>query len=83
MSYGSRRLDRSAGPGDVRPGWLLDSAVRSIGPFINYPDGTVTDRARSLETPDCVLWRPGDPPGARPKNPAPEPYDKPHTPRGF
>ena len=74
--YGSRRLDRSAGPGDVHPGWLLESAVRSIGPYINYPDGTVTDR-RTGE----ILWRPGDPLEKRPRNPEPEPYNKPHTTR--
>jgi hypothetical protein len=73
--YGSRRLPRSAGPEDVRPGWLLESAKRSIGPYVVYPDGSVADR-RSGE----VLWKPGDP-GEPPRNPTPEAYDKPHTTR--
>ena len=24
--------------------WLLESACRSLGPYVEYPDGTVTDR---------------------------------------
>lgn len=76
--HGSRRLPRSAGPGDVRPGWLMESAVRSIGPYVDYPDGAVADRRTGV-----VLWRPGDPIEARPRNPDPEPYDKPHNPGYF
>lgn len=74
--YGARRLNRSAGPQDVKDGWHIESGIRSIGPYVNYPDGTVLDR-RTQE----VLWRPGDPPEARPKNPIPGAYDKPHTTR--
>jgi hypothetical protein len=72
--YGKRRLNRSSGPQDVRPGWLLDSAERSIGPYIEYPDGTTTDRRSG-----AILWRPGDDPTKKPRNPEPEPYDKPHS----
>lgn len=73
--YGSRRLDRSAGPQDVHPGWQIESAERSIGPYVVYPDGTVADRRSGT-----VLWRPGDP-GKPPQNPPPEPYAKPHSTR--
>jgi hypothetical protein len=59
----------------VHPGWLLESAERSIGPYVEYPDGTVTNR-RTGE----VLWRPGDP-GERPRNPPPEPFVKAHQTR--
>ncbi len=76
--YGSRRLPRSAGPEDVRPGWHIESAIRSIGPYVNYPDGTVVDR-RTQRT----VWSPGDNPAMKPRNPEPEAYDKPHTPRRF
>lgn len=72
--YGSRRLNRSAGPQDVKPGWQIESAIRSIGPYINYPDGTVADRRTSE-----VLWRPGDDPAKKPLNPAREAYNKPHN----
>jgi hypothetical protein len=50
----------------------------SIGPFVEYPGGTVADRA----TGDTV-WSPGDPPELRPKNPDPGQSKKPHTKRGF
>ncbi len=73
--YGSRRLDRSAGPQDVRPGWLMDSAERSIGPYVDY--GTAVSDRRTGD----VLWREGDDPAKRPRNPAPEPYVKPHNTR--
>lgn len=83
---GSRRLGRSAGPQDVTrdvtwtgyPSWHIESAIRSIGPYIIYPDGTITNR-RTGE----IVWRPGDPPEKRPRNPEPEFYDKPHTKRRF
>ncbi len=71
--YGRRRLNRSAGPQDVRPGWLSDSAERSIGPYIDYGN-SVADR-RTGE----VIWREGDDPAKRPANPPREPYDKPRT----
>ncbi|MGI0151578.1 MAG: hypothetical protein ACREC5_06550, partial [Thermoplasmata archaeon] len=54
--YGPRRLNRSAGPQDVRPGWQLESALRSIGPYVDY--GTaVADRVTGE-----ILWREGDSP---------------------
>ena len=74
--YGSRRLPRFAGPEDVRPGWLLESAKRSIGPYIEYPDRTVTDRRTGV-----VLWHSNMDPFKRPRNPDPEPYRKPHNTR--
>jgi hypothetical protein len=55
----------------VKP--ALESAIRSIGPYVIYPDGTVTDRATGL-----VLWRPGDP-GEPPHNPEPKLSNKPHN----
>lgn len=66
--------DRSLGPQDVKPGWLMESAIRSLGPHIFYPNGVVTDR----RTGD-ILWRPGDDPAKKPP-----PFDmgtsnKPHT----
>jgi hypothetical protein len=79
--YGPHHLGRSAGPEDVTseiawtggPKWLLDSAIRSLGPYVEYPDGSVTDRASGR-----LLWKPGDP-GKPPKNPERGRYNKPRT----
>jgi len=65
-------------PATVRE-WILRGVERSIGPYVVYPDGTVTDRRRSIETADCVLWRPGDPAELRPANPPPGRSTKPHN----
>lgn len=56
----------------------LRRAIERIGPFVEYPDGTVCDRATGR-----VLWKPGDPPEKRPRNPERPAYDKPHTTRRF
>jgi hypothetical protein len=74
-----RRLNRSAGPEDVRPGWLMESAIRSIGPYIHYGDVFTTDRRTGK-----ILWRIGDDPAKRPQNPEPETFiRKVHTRRGL
>lgn len=74
MSPGTNRtLGRSAGPRDVTdavswtggPQWILDSAIRSLGPYVVYPDGTVDSRVTGER-----LWTPGDP-GVPPSNPEP------------
>ncbi|MGC2205883.1 MAG: hypothetical protein WA719_08185 [Thermoplasmata archaeon] len=49
-----------------------------IGPFVDYPDGSVTARATGE-----LLWRPGDDPTARPVNPERGKSNKPHTKRSF
>lgn len=72
----AHHIGRSAGPQDVHPGWLLESATRAIGPYVDYPDGTVTLRATGE-----ILWRPGDDPAKRPRNPQRELSDQPHTTR--
>jgi hypothetical protein len=63
----------------VRDGRTPSGAYRSsIGPFMDYPDGTVADRATQE-----ILWRPGDPPEKRPVNPERGKSRKPHTKRSF
>lgn len=82
---GPNHLGRSAGPMDVteelcwtgHPKWLLDSAIRSIGPYVEYPGGTVVDRATG-----GIIWRKGDK-GERPRNPERATSSQPHTKRSF
>jgi Bifunctional DNA primase/polymerase, N-terminal len=49
-----------------------------IGPFVEYPDGHVTDRSTG-----DVLWRDGDDPALKPSNPPMGKSTKPHTKRSF
>ena len=73
---GEHHIGRSSGPQDVKDGWLLESATRSIGPYIDY--GTsVAERASGK-----IIWREGDP-RPKPKNPEREKYKKPHNPGYF
>jgi hypothetical protein len=71
-AWETERDRRKAGApvGDVR--WS------DIGPFVEYPGGTVENRATGE-----VVWSPGDPPEARPRNPDRGQSKKPHTKRGF
>jgi hypothetical protein len=55
-----------------------DVKFSELGPFVEYPGGTVTDRATGE-----VVWSPGDPPEARPSNPERGQSTKPHTKRSF
>lgn len=53
----------------------LRRSVERLGPYVEYPDGTVTDRLTG-----AVLWRVGDP-EPRPRNPERGFSDKPHNSR--
>jgi hypothetical protein len=68
---GSARSSYSTGAG---PGIPQKPLMRGLGPFVEYPNGTVTDRVSG-----AVLWRPGDDPVRRPRNPPPERSDKPRN----
>lgn len=77
MTAGQRKLEADLRDGVPVREALLRRSIDDLGPYVDYPDGTVTDR-RTGE----VLWRPGDS-SKKPRNPERGKSNKPHTPRRF
>jgi hypothetical protein len=71
-TWESEAAKRKAGAPSADARWSV------IGPFVEYPDGSVADRSSG-----DLLWKPGDPPELRPSNPDRGQSKKPHTKRGF